>query len=407
MLSHLPRGNQQKLPACSGLSPNRSGQQPVILVNRDENAGFRTMLPLRNALPATIFDSMLEIGSDTLVDYLHASDHLAAGVAADVEALAWGVSNVVLRVQPEKGDDFVVKQSRSQLRTKADWFSRLDRIYREADVMRTLHGILPTGVIPEILFEDRENYLFAMEAVAADHAVWKGELLAGRVESSIAREAGKYLGAIHRHTAGDADLHCRFGDREVFIELRVDPFYRHLARVHADVAAPIERMIEEMFATQVCLVHADFSPKNILITNGEVALVDFETGHFGDPAFDLGFFLSHLLLKTVLFAQRRDEFLGLAREFLTCYFAEVGDLGTIELQRRTISHLAGCMWSRIDATSRVDYLPHDEQQELVRRYCRTLFLNPPRTLEETLDQLDNALQRLGESAGPFETGVTA
>jgi 5-methylthioribose kinase len=350
---------------------------------------------------------MLEIGPDTLVDYLHTTGQLAEEVAADVEALAWGVSNVVLRVQPETGGDFVVKQSRAQLRTETDWFSRLDRIYREADVMRTLHGILPEGAIPSVLFEDRENYLFAMEAVAADHAVWKGELLAGRVESSIARAAGTYLGAIHRHTANDTDLHRRFGDREVFTELRVDPFYRHLARVHADVAAPVERMIEEMFATQICLVHADFSPKNILITNGQVALVDFETGHFGDPAFDLGFFLSHLLLKTVLFAQRRDEFLGLAREFLTCYFAAVGDLGTVELQRRTIAHLAGCMWSRIDATSRVDYLPDDEQQELVRRFCCALFLDSPRTLEAALTQLDDALQRLGESAGPFETGVTA
>jgi 5-methylthioribose kinase len=154
-------------------------------------------------------------------------------------------------------------------------------------------------------------------------------------------------------------------------------------------------------------VHADFSPKNILITEGRVALVDFETGHFGDPAFDLGFFLSHLLLKTVLFAQRRDEFLRLAREFLGHYFVEIGDLGTDDLQRRTIGHLAGCMWSRIDATSRIDYLPDDKQQELVRRYCRALFLDPPQTLEETLEQLDNALQRLGESSGPFEIEVTA
>jgi len=365
------------------------------------------MQPLRNTLSTTIFDFMLEIGPDTLVDYLHATGHLADGVAADVEALAWGVSNVVLRVRPDVGDDFVVKQSRAQLRTEADWFSRLDRIYREADVMRTLHGVLPDGAIPQILFEDRENYLFAMEAVAADHAVWKGELLVGRVESSIARTAGDFLGAIHRQTWDAADLRGRFGDHEVFIELRVDPFYRNLAKVHADVAAPIERMIDEMFATPVCLVHADFSPKNILITEGRVALVDFETGHFGDPAFDLGFFLSHLLLKTVLFAQRRDEFLGLAREFLSHYFAEVGDLGTADLQRRTIGHLAGCMWSRIDATSQIDYLPHDKQQELVRRYCRALFLDPPRTLEDTLEQLDNALQRLGESAGPFENEVTA
>jgi hypothetical protein len=46
--------------------------------------------------------------------------------------LEWGVSNVVLRVTPDTGADFIVKQSRPQLRTPIPWFSRIDRIYREA-----------------------------------------------------------------------------------------------------------------------------------------------------------------------------------------------------------------------------------------------------------------------------------
>jgi len=44
-----------------------------------------------------------------------------------------------------------------------------------------------------------------------------------------------------------------------------------------------------MSAHRICLVLADFSPKNILITDQGIHLVDFETAHYGDPAFDLGF----------------------------------------------------------------------------------------------------------------------
>jgi 5-methylthioribose kinase len=44
-------------------------------------------------------------------------------------------------------------------------------------------------------------------------------------------------------------------------------------------------------------VHGDFSPKNLLIYGNSLMLIDFEVGHYGDPAFDLGFFLSHLTLK--------------------------------------------------------------------------------------------------------------
>ena len=71
---------------------------------------------------------------DTLeraVAYLHDRGWLDSRMDARVEVLAWGVSNAVLRVTPEMGDAFVIKQSRSQLRTRDPWFSRLDRIWRD------------------------------------------------------------------------------------------------------------------------------------------------------------------------------------------------------------------------------------------------------------------------------------
>ena len=86
---------------------------------------------------------------------------------------------MVFRIRPEAGGDFVVKQSREQLRTEAPWFSRLERIHTEIDLMRHLAELVPAGAIPRVLFEDRPNFLFGMEAVAADHRVWKADLLVG------------------------------------------------------------------------------------------------------------------------------------------------------------------------------------------------------------------------------------
>ena len=50
-------------------------------------------------------------------------------------------------------------------------------------------------------------------------------------------------------------------------------------------------------ANERTLVLGDFSPKNILVHSAGLILLDFECAHAGDAAFDLGFFLSHLLLK--------------------------------------------------------------------------------------------------------------
>ncbi len=325
---------------------------------------------------------MLEIDPDNAVDYLHDRGWLNGRIPARAELLAWGVSNVVLRITPESGPAFVLKQSRAQLRTKDPWFSRLDRIWRETEVLRLLEPLLPQGVIPRVLFEDRENFLFGMEAAPAAHIVWKQLLLEGRADVSIPRRLGQYLAAIHRQTARRPDLQSQFRDTEVFVQLRVDPFYRRIAAVSHEVAPHIERLVAEMFSLPVCLVHADFSPKNVLIAGERIVLVDFETGHCGDPAFDLGFFLSHLLLKSIRHAARFTEFARLTSEFWNSYLDDLGELSAdapfapVEIVRRTMGHLAGCMWARIDGTSKIDYLV-EAQQDAAREFCRSLFAEPP------------------------------
>lgn len=368
--------------------------------------GDRLSAALQPGNRAGITGTMLELDSHNTVAYLHDRGWLDSRIGARVELLAWGVSNAVLRVTPEKGKAFVIKQSRSQLRTRDPWFSRLDRIWREVDVMRLLQPLLPSGVIPRVLFENRPDYVFAMEAAPAEHLVWKQLLLDGpagldgRANRRISGALGTCLAAIHRQTAGRPELQSQFGDTQVFVELRVDPFYRRIAQVSQQAAPYIERLISEMFATAVCLVHADFSPKNVLIAGDRIVLVDFETGHYGDPAFDLGFFLSHLLLKSIRHAARFAEYTCLTDEFWRTYLEGLSALAHLpafaphEIMRRTIGHLAGCMWARIDATSKIDYLG-DAQQQAVRDFCPTLFFDPPADWQALIERLAGVLDAHG------------
>jgi 5-methylthioribose kinase len=313
-------------------------------------------------------------------DYLRSARRIGPAVKLRIETLAGGVSNVVLRVDRDIGEPFVLKQAREQLRTAAPWFSRLDRIWRETAAMEVIHALLPPGAVPRILFEDRENYLFAMEAVDPRHTVWKKELLAGRIRPDVAERLAEYLAAIHRGTHANAAIARQFDDRQVFVELRVDPFYRHVARVHPRVAGAIDALVDEMWRTRVCLVHADYSPKNVLLVDSEqhgasITLVDFETAHYGDPAFDLGFFLSHLMLKAVRAGSGADAYLRLAQTFWERYSTANADLVNeagferADLERRVVAHLAGCSLARVDGTSPVDYLPQSSQRELVRSVC--------------------------------------
>lgn len=322
---------------------------------------------------------MQEITPDNAAAYV--LEHRLAVTPVTVTPLAWGVSNVVLRIESGDGDAFVLKQSREQLRTAAPWFSRLDRVWREVAVMRLLGTILPPGVVPAVRHEDRDNYLFTMEAAPAEHVVWKQALLEGRADPNIAERLGEILATVHREThpvpqpsPGDVDL----GDTEVFDQLRIDPFYRRIAERHPDLRPPIEAMLAEREASKLCLVLADFSPKNVLVHGEGLTLVDFETGHYGDPAFDLGFFLSHLLLKTL----RHARIAELTEAFWSRYWPTLEakplppGMQRAELFRRTLPHLAGCMLARVDGTSPVDYLT-PEQADRVRWFSRSMFLDLP------------------------------
>lgn len=339
---------------------------------------------MKSAIDPTIVEGMRLLDASNTEEYLRSTGRLGAGTSVRIETLAGGVSNLVLRVDPERGTPFVLKQAREQLRTEAPWFSRLDRIWRETAAMEVIRSLLPAGAVPRILFEDRENYLFAMEAVDPRHAVWKKELLGARIRPEVALRLADYLAAIHRGTHDRAEVARQFDDRQIFVELRVDPFYRHIARVHPQIAGPIDALVDEMWRTRACLVHADFSPKNVLLVDStegglEITLVDFETAHYGDPAFDLGFFLSHLMLKGVRAGRDADAYLQLARAFWETYSLAIRSLQSqaafapANLERRVVAHLAGCALARVDGTSPVDYLPHTWQRELVRSVCRRVM----------------------------------
>jgi 5-methylthioribose kinase len=319
---------------------------------------------------------MLDLTTDNAADYLRRCGWLDG--PATVEPLGGGVSNAVLRIETPESR-FVLKQSRPQLRTRDAWFSDLDRVYREQEVMQALAPLLPPLTVPEVLFADRENYVFAMAHAPRGAHVWKQRLLAGEVDFTIGEHAGHILGRIHEATARNPQLTERFADRAVFVQLRVEPFYRRIQERRPEVAAAVEPLVDRLKSAKDALCHGDYSPKNILTHEHGFTLVDYETAHKGDPTMDLGFFLSHLLLKAVRRWHEHERYFELTRRFWRGYTAETTFLPRAELQEQGIGHCGVCLLARIDGTSPVDYLPEEEKRAGVRRLgCHILWERPRR-----------------------------
>lgn len=338
---------------------------------------------------------MIELTAENTLDYLRSKGWIGTG-AARVEALSWGVSNAVFRVEAD-GRLFVLKQSRPQLRTKAAWFSDLNRIYREQEVMEFLYPLLPAGTVPRVLFSDRDNYAFAMEHAPVEARVWKECLLVGEVDDHLGERVGRILGQMHEATAQRPQDMERFADHTVFIQLRVDPFYRRVQERHPDLADAIEPIVQGMLTVKNALCMGDFSPKNILTHRGRFTLVDYEAAHFGEPTMDLGFFLSHLVLKAVKRHGDRQRYFDLTRAFWTGYRQEVQFRPSAELEARTIGHFAVCALARIDGTSPVDYLTEEPERAAVRRLGRQVLQRWPPRWDEVLALAEYQLRTLESS----------
>jgi 5-methylthioribose kinase len=343
---------------------------------------------------------MHELTALNTADYLRESGRVPPKAEVRVRELTGGVSNVVLRVDVSGRPPFVIKQCRERLRVAMEWHARLERIWAEQAALELLSAILPDGTVPLIQFEDRPNYLFAMTCAPDDAVTWKSLLMAGEVSPEIAARLGFILAEIHDKTLGQPALAGVLSDISLFDELRVDPYYRTIAGAHPALKSRVESLIAAMQVQhdQRSLVLGDFSPKNILVHDNGLILLDFECAHAGDAAFDLGFFLTHLLLKTIRAAASDSslskKYAGLASLFLSTYLdrRRIDSRARSSLTRRAILHLAACCLARVDGKSPVEYLD-DQGQATARSFAREALRSEPPTWDAVLEQLDVALER--------------
>src|SRR5581483_762593 len=130
------------------------------------------------------------------------------------------------------------------------------------------------------------------------------------VDAAVARAVGERLARIHAATADRADIAARFATDAGFHAIRLEPYLLATARVHGDLVAPLTELVAVTAATRRALVHGDVSPKNILIGPNGPVFLDAECAWFGDPAFDLAFCLTHLLLKCLWTPSAAPRFLA-------------------------------------------------------------------------------------------------
>jgi aminoglycoside phosphotransferase (APT) family kinase protein len=314
-----------------------------------------------------------------LVAYLRAAGHIAPDETPEIRVLGGGVSNRVVWVERATGEAWILKQALAKLRVKVDWFSSVERIHREAAGLRWFSRTLPPGSTPRFVFEDFESHILAMTAVPTPHENWKTRMLAGSIDTDYARQFGEILAAIHRSAdTNPAEAQVEFADQSFFETLRLEPYYAYTAEQVPQAADFIHRLIADARSRRLALVHGDYSPKNILIHADRLVILDYEVIHYGDPAFDLGFSLTHLLSKAHHLPARRAAFVRAATRYWAVYRETAGDgAWTDDLDARAVRHTLGCLLARVRGRSPLEYLDDAERDRQARAVVALMAAPPP------------------------------
>ncbi|RMF04074.1 MAG: hypothetical protein D6768_04205 [Chloroflexi bacterium] len=324
---------------------------------------------------------------EQLLAWLQESGLIEPDEQPAMQPLSGGVSNRTVLVQRPSGQAWVLKQALEKLRVAVDWFSNPERVHREAMGLRWLTQLAPPGAIPALVHEDHAAHLLVMDAVPQPHANWKTMLLAGQLDSNHVSQFARLLGAVHRRAfERRSEVAPAFADDSFFESLRLEPYYSFTAGQLPPAADFLHRLIADTRRQRLTLVHGDFSPKNILVYQNRLILLDHEVIHWGDPAFDVGFSLTHLLSKAHHLPARRADFAAAAGQYWQEYAATLGDVPWADaLEPRAARHTLACLLARVAGRSPLEYFSAElraRQQQIVTG----LMQAPPQTISTLIQQ---------------------
>ncbi len=329
---------------------------------------------------------------DELHRYLVEKQLIHAREEVKYENLTGGVSNRCVLVTRDAGN-LVVKQALEKLRVKETWKCAPERIHKEALGLRHLKQLTPHQNTPAFVDEDFQQHMLVMKAVLFPHHNLKTLLLEGKISSSHASQLGALLGSIHANSLEKEEYKTAFSETHFFEALRLNPYYAFTASQLPEVAGFLSKLTETTKQVKISVVHGDFSPKNILVHDGQLILLDHEVIHYGDPAFDIGFSLTHLLSKGVHLKTHREDMLKFSLTYWKAYCTETQPLLQLpEFENRAVQHTLACLLARVKGKSPLEYLDkHEQVQQL--SIVLNLLNNRPASVENLIHKFFNALTK--------------
>ncbi len=324
---------------------------------------------------------------------LHSED---SGESIDItKVVDGGFINSVFVVSRQR-DSFVIKQLLEQAQ-RAKIKPRRERFHYEVAALQLIKRYAPNLPVPRVLFADEDNFIFAMSKAPENQssyqkALMEGAFRWGNMAQEVPRQLGAFQASIHSATWKKQQVAKAIRDNPGYADLRFFPSLEYPAKRNPLLYPLLQEVFKKNARNAYCLIHADTTPKNVLLNDNKITVFDFEVATFGDPAQDVGITLAHFLLPIWKNPRWIDDYLKCTQLFLQEYFSQIHfSLPTGSFVQNIKDNCAAMMLGRVDGIIEFEYLKKDKAS--VRYVVRNLLTANATTTHELLGLISRIMEK--------------
>ena len=239
-----------------------------------------------------------------------------------IEEIGDGNLNTVYRVsdaaRPERS--VVLKHAPPYIKILGpEYLLSIERLTYESRAL-DIYNQFARGTVPELYYFDAETAVIAMEDLR-DAQVLRADLIAGRVDTGIAEQVGRFMGIVHSRTyIENLDSTAVQHYRQQFANTTMQsitadyvftfPYTEHETNFWTPGLEPdVQRLradtdflqqvayLKQIFLTaQQAVIHGDLHTGSVLVQNNTAKVIDAEFAFYGPVGFDLGLYWANYLL---------------------------------------------------------------------------------------------------------------
>ena len=239
-----------------------------------------------------------------------------------IEEIGDGNLNTVYRVsdtaRPERS--IVLKHAPPYIKILGPEYPlSIERLTYESRAL-DIYNQFASGTVPELYYFDAETAVIVMEDLR-DAQVLRVDLIAGRVDTDIAEQIGRFMGIVHSRTyVENLDSTTVQHYRQQFANTTMQsitadyvftfPYTEHETnfwtpglesdvqrlKTDTDFLRQAEHLKQIFLTAQQAITHGDLHTGSVLVQNNTAKVIDAEFAFYGPVGFDLGLYWANYLL---------------------------------------------------------------------------------------------------------------